>query len=106
MSIRVEPDELAGVAAEHGDAAYVVSTRADGRAHVVHVVVEIEGATARCRVGTGTAGALAERRDVVLLWPQAEPGGYSLIADGVASVDGDRVEVTVTGAVRHRPPPR
>lgn len=102
----MSPDELADVAAEHGDAAYVISTRDDGRSHLVHVVVTVVDGVVRCRVGSGTAAALQQRPTVVLLWPQVSPDGYSLIADGTAVVDGDELAIDVSGAVRHRPPPR
>jgi len=45
-------------------------------------------------------------RQVSLLWPPAEPGGYSLIVDGTATCgpagDGPALTVTVTRAVLHR----
>jgi hypothetical protein len=42
---------------------------------------------------------------VSLLWPPAEPGGYSLIVDGTAAagVREGRLAVTPTRAVLHRP---
>jgi hypothetical protein len=46
------------------------------------------------------------RRSVTLLWPPAEPGGYSLIVDASAStadIDGPRrLTLTPTRAVLHR----
>jgi hypothetical protein len=43
-------------------------------------------------------------RRVSLLWPPAEPGGYSLIIDGTGSEAADRpaLTVTVTRAILHR----
>jgi hypothetical protein len=45
-------------------------------------------------------------QQVTLLWPPAQPGGYSLIVDGVATTlpaDGEaRLAVTPTRAVLHR----
>ena len=42
--------------------------------------------------------------DVSLLWPPFEPGGYSLISDGVARDLGDeRMAFSPTKAVLHRP---
>jgi hypothetical protein len=48
-------------------------------------------------------------RPVSLLWPPAEPGGYSLIVDGTGAYgqagDGPALTVTVTRAVLHRRDP-
>ena len=45
-------------------------------------------------------------RQVTLLWPPAQPGGYSLIVDGIAitvAADGEAMlDVTPTRAVLHR----
>jgi hypothetical protein len=38
-----------------------------------------------------------------MLFPGASGTAYSLIVDGDARVDGDRIEVTPTWAVMHRP---
>jgi hypothetical protein len=40
---------------------------------------------------------------VTVVWPPGETSEYSLIADGRAAVKGERVSVTVEGAVLHRP---
>jgi hypothetical protein len=48
-------------------------------------------------------------RQVSLLWPPAEPGGYSLIVDGTGArgqaADSPALTVTVTRAVLHRREP-
>src|SRR5258705_5716575 len=58
-------------------------------------------------IGGRTRKNLADHRDVTLLWPPSEPGGYSLIVDGRAEVTdaGDesvRLEVVPTRALLHR----
>ncbi len=58
-------------------------------------------------IGGRTRKNLADRRDVTLLWPPPEPGGYSLIVDGAAEVsDADdetaRLAVVPTRALLHR----
>jgi hypothetical protein len=58
-------------------------------------------------IGGRTRKNLAERRDVTLLWPPPEPGGYSLIVDGEAEVTdaGDEtvhLGVVPTRALLHR----
>ena len=62
-------------------------------------------------IGGRTRKNLAERRDVTLLWPPPEPGGYSLIVDGIAELSdpedsaGDEtvhLGVVPTRALLHR----
>jgi hypothetical protein len=58
-------------------------------------------------IGGRTRENLADRRDVTLLWPPPEPGGYSLIVDGTAELtDADdeaaRLGVVPTRALLHR----
>lgn len=58
-------------------------------------------------IGGRTRKTLAHRRDVTLLWPPREPGGYSLIVDGTAEIieaDSETVALGVvpTRALLHR----
>jgi hypothetical protein len=50
-------------------------------------------------VGGRTQENLAHRRDVTLLWPPREPGGYSLIVDGSAEVSDAQDETVHVGVV-------
>ena len=40
---------------------------------------------------------------MTLVWPPREPGGYSLLVDGVATVDESTITVAPAKAVLHRP---
>lgn len=108
MSLAVEPGELAGVARQHGPAAYVLTTGADQRPRVIHVAVGVAGdGSVSAVVGRSAAANAGDRPNVCVLWPPADDG-FSLIADGTATVEGDpgpetRMTITVTSAVRHRP---
>jgi hypothetical protein len=59
-------------------------------------------------IGGRTRNNLAQRSDVTLLWPPSEPGGYSLIVDGIAELseagdaDAVRLGVVPTRALLHR----
>jgi hypothetical protein len=61
-------------------------------------------------IGGRTRNNLAQRSDVTLLWPPSQPGGYSLIVDGIAELSeaGDsaadtvRLGVVPTRALLHR----
>ncbi len=110
MSFAVEPQDLASVAADHGPTAFVLTVGDDGRTRIIHVRVDIDGRGAiRAVVGRGAAANAVARPDVVVLWAPADDG-FSLIADGVASVDGEPrpdtpITIEVFSAVRHRPAP-
>ncbi len=82
----------------------------DGRTRVIHVKVAIDDeGVIRAVVGRGVAANAIARPDVVVLWAPADDG-FSLIADGVAAVDGEPrgetpIAIEVSSAVRHRPAP-
>ena len=82
----------------------------DGRPRVIHVKVDVDQAGAiSAVVGRGAAANARARPDVVVLWAPAADG-FSLIADGVASMDGEPrpdtpLTIGVFFAVRHRPAP-
>ena len=105
MSIPVAPDDLADAAAGRGDV-YVITTGPDGRAHVSHQTVHVDGPTVRCAPGRSSLRNAGGGGPVVLLWPQGADG-YSLIADGDGAEEPDGVlAVGVTRAVLHRPASR
>ena len=90
---------------------YLVSVSDDGRPHLVSlhpsVVGEGEARSLRFEAGIGRAGRNPmERPNVTLVFPPApHSGGFSLVVDGDASVDGVFVDVRPTWAVLHRPAP-
>ena len=104
------PGELAEAAAQHGPAAYILTVGDDGRPRVIHVAVNVAAdGTITAVVGRGAAANASARPDMCVLWPPAADG-YSLIADGAATIDGEpgpetRITIRVTSAVRHRPAP-
>ncbi|OBJ14734.1 MULTISPECIES: hypothetical protein [unclassified Mycobacterium] len=88
--------------------AYLITVDDDYRVHTVTVEPRLDGATLDVGlIGGRTRNNLAQRADVTLLWPPAEPGGYSLIVDGSAEVTdaGEqtaRLAVVPTRALLHR----
>lgn len=106
MSVEVELAELAGKAEEY-PFAYLITVGEDLRAKPVGVQPRIVGIDVTLpSVGVGTRSNITERPDVVLLYPPAEPGGYSLFVDGRAEVDGQGARMIATHAVLHRPADR
>jgi hypothetical protein len=102
--------DLNRLAAALGDFpfAYLITVGDDYRAHTVTVEPELrEGVLDVGLIGGRTCKNLANRRDVTLLWPPREAGGYSLIVDGRADVtkageDTIRLDVAPTRALLHR----
>jgi len=104
VSISVSVDRIRDELPRFGPTPTVFLLSVTGRQtpHAVSVSPEWDGDRLVMRVGQGTASNAAERSSVTLLWPPPEPGEFSLIVDGTASVDGDRVIVTPESAVLHR----
>jgi hypothetical protein len=88
--------------------AYLITVDDAYRVHTVTVEPRLDDATLDVGlIGGRTRNNLAQRADVTLLWPPAEPGGYSLIVDGSAEVTdaGEqtaRLTVVPTRALLHR----
>ncbi len=105
MSLKVELGELASTLEPYGFA-YLVTVGDGGRAHVLAVTPVLgDGGLVVGGVGRHSQENATERPDVTLVWPPAEPGGFSLLVDGAATVDGETITVAPTKAVLHRPAP-
>ncbi len=105
MSIPVAIDDLAEAIGGYGWA-YLLTVRDDLRPHIVAVTPAWDGEQLVMDVGRGTARNASARVAISLCYPPVDDGGYSLIVDGVASVDGEAtVRFSPTGAVLHRPAP-
>jgi len=103
VSIGVAIEDLAGEVARRGPG-YLLTTNVESRPHVMHLRFSVDGATLRATIGRSAGRNIGRQPAVTLLWPPQEPGGYSLIVDGTASLDGESaVLVTATSAVLHRP---
>jgi hypothetical protein len=118
VSIAVSLDRLREEAARFGPTPYLLTVGDDQRAHATAVTVEWQDDELVMSVGARSARNATARPEVSLLWPPFEPGGYSLISDGVVRAAGDkrrdvgdkRLAFAPTRAVLHRPavgpPPR
>jgi len=97
--------------------AYLITVDDDYRVHTVTVEPTLRDLPESAKgpgalldvglIGGRTRANLAQRRDVTLLWPPPEPGGYSLIVDGHAEISEDgadsvRCGVVPTRALLHR----
>ncbi|MGH9108321.1 MAG: hypothetical protein ACRDY3_02445 [Acidimicrobiales bacterium] len=80
---------------------YLVTVTPDGRPHCGVVTVGWDGSEGRVLVRAPSgweASAAAGHRQVTLLWPPDQPGGYSLIVDGL--VEGAASAAVAPGADR------
>jgi hypothetical protein len=103
MSVKVDLEKLADAMAEH-PMAYLITVTDEQRAHAVSVRPTLDGGVLRVGgLGNRTRANLSARPAVTLLFPPGEPGGYSLIVDGSATVVDDSADVVPAHAVLHRP---
>jgi hypothetical protein len=88
--------------------AYLITVDDAYRVHTVTVEPVLRGGVMNVGLIAGrTRNNLADRKDVTLLWPPREPGGYSLIVDARAEVtdpndDTTALDVVPTRALLHR----
>lgn len=102
MSVKVDLDKLADALADFSFG-YLVTVGDDFRAHTVAVEpVLTDGVFDVGQMGSGTRRNAGEHPDVTVIWPPAEPGGYTLIVDGHADVSNSGLTVTPSRAVLHR----
>ncbi|BBX18932.1 hypothetical protein CRI77_02130 [Mycolicibacterium duvalii] len=102
MSVKVDIDRLADTLGDFAYA-YLVTVDDDFHAHTVAVDPVLADGVLRIEsVGNRTRRNASAHPDVTLVWPPREPGGYTLIVDGQAGIDGGGLQVRPAGAVLHR----
>ena len=108
MSVKVEPT-LIGEHLAGREFVYLITNNSE-RSHVVALRPELNNDIARfSNTGRTPLANVAANSSVTLTWPPCdstqthEHSKYSLVADGIAVVEGDEVLVTITNAVFHRP---
>lgn len=102
--MRVDPADLPAAIESRGAAAFLGSNGPD-RPHLVSVTVTMVGNQLEVGAGRNTARNVGDHPAVTLLWPyDATHPEHSLIVDGTAALhpDGDRLTITVEGAILHR----
>jgi hypothetical protein len=102
VTVPVGLEQLRSEAAKYGDTPYLLTVSDDGRPHAVSVRVGWEQGELRLSGGTRSLSNASARPEITLLWPTIENGGYSLIVDGTASVDGEQIAIRPVSAVLHR----
>lgn len=102
MSIPVDIGDLAAALADFGSGYLLTTTH--GRVKVVTVDPQLDGsALVAVGPGRGTLANLTENPTVTVVFPPAEPKGYTLLVDGTAAPEGEDVRIAVSTAVLHRP---
>jgi hypothetical protein len=106
MSVQMVRD-LRALVTERGPGVYLVTVSAQGGPHTVYTTARWEGGAIVAEAGTTTAANAAARPLVSLLFPVRADGDYSLIVDGLATLDavepGARLRVSPTKAVARHP---
>jgi hypothetical protein len=102
MSVKVDLDKLAEELANYSFG-YLITVGDDFRAHTVAVEPVLTGGVFDVGpMGSGTRRNAGQHPDVTVIWPPAEPGGYTLIVDGRAEVSDTGLTVAPTKAILHR----
>jgi hypothetical protein len=101
MSVGVELEELRAQIASAGADVFLLSVRDASRPHAVSAVVTWDGDDLVVPASSRSASNVEAAPSVTLLWPSSGQE-YSLIVDGTARVDGERLRITPTHAVLHR----
>ena len=78
-------------------------TSGEERSHLVAVRPTVVQGGLRVATGHSSRANVVRNPKVVLTFPPSDAGGYTLLVDGDAHVDGDGVVVVPTWAVLHRP---
>ena len=105
MSINVSLQHLADTLTRY-HFAYLLTIGDNQRAHVVAVhPTRANDTLLIANAGRKTHANLTAQPLVTLVWPPTNPSDYSLIVDGVASMHDDKLAITPTRAVLHRPAP-
>jgi hypothetical protein len=103
MSVKVDLDRLADALADF-TFAYLITVGDDHRAHTVAVQPVLSDGTLHLgSIGNTTRRNVCQHDGVTLVWPPSQPGGYTLIVDGLGRPAGDALTVEPTRAVLHRP---
>ncbi len=105
MSIQVELADVRAVASEQAPFAYLLTVSDGDKVHLTALNPTFGDDAITVSAGRTSCRNVQARPNVSLLWPPGEPGGYSLIVDGTAALDGETLTIVPTHAVRHRPAP-
>ena len=108
MSVKVEPTHL-GEHLAGREFVYLITNNGE-RSHVVALRPDLNKDIARfANTGRTPLANGAANSSVTLTWPPCdstqthEHAKYSVVADGVATIVGDELLVSITNAVLHRP---
>jgi pyridoxamine 5'-phosphate oxidase-like protein len=109
VSLPVSLERLRQEVDRYQPVAYLLTVAPDGRPHSVALMPAWSGDELVMAPGNSSVANAQASPLVSLLWPPAEPGGYSLIVDAtVTSASGgghgdNALSVRPTNAVLHRP---
>jgi hypothetical protein len=105
VSVPVSLERLRDEVSRFGVHPFILTVSDKGRPHAVSATVAWDGDQLVGGCGRSTAANATARPEISLLWPPLEGEGYSLIVDGVATVDDQQIRLQPSKAVLHRSAP-
>ncbi|MEQ1701260.1 MAG: pyridoxamine 5'-phosphate oxidase family protein [Ilumatobacteraceae bacterium] len=102
MSIIVPIEELAEALAPY-PWGYLLTVGETRRSHALAVPTDFRDGALHLRGGRSSLSNAATEPQVTMVFPHPAPGGFSLIVDGIAQVDGDQLSIAPQHAILHRP---
>lgn len=105
MPVGLALERLRGEVERYGPNPFILTVSDDAKPHAVATTITWEGDDLVGVCGRSTALNATARPEISLLWPPIDPGGYSLIVDGTASVADQQLRVRPSRAVLHRSAP-
>lgn len=102
MTLPVSPAELKDVLARFGSACLITQARPYIKIHTVDPVVSGEQLVIN-EPRESMRTNIAADPHVTLVWQSPVHHGWTLIVDGLAQIDADRLQVIVESGMLHRP---
>ena len=103
MSYPVASADL-GRALEQYAEGYLLTVTADAATRAVAVRPRLVDGRVVVGAGRSSSANVGLNPKVTILCPPTGEKGFTLLVDGVASVEGDEIQVEPTSVVLHRPP--
>jgi hypothetical protein len=103
MSYPVAPADLGRALEEYAEG-YLLTVAADVSTRAVAVRPRLVDGVVVVGAGRSSSANATVRPKVTLLCPPSDEKGFTLLVDGLATVDGEEIRIRPDSAVLHRPP--
>jgi hypothetical protein len=103
MSYPVAAADLGRALEEYAEG-YLLTVTADATTRAVSVRPRLVDGRVVVGAGRSSSANVAANPSVTVLCPPSAAKGFTLLIDGVATVEGEEIHVAPSSAVLHRPP--